>query len=128
MVLKWVAIAVLALSAARCGGNTSPPTITMPTPAPAPGAPQPTSVSIPSGASVLTVTAYVPNPITVSVGTVITWTNNDTVPHTVSSQNNLWDSGSINPGATYSRTFDTAGSFPYYCAYHPRMVGTIIVQ
>jgi plastocyanin len=58
----------------------------------------------------------------------VRWLNNDNVAHTVSSQNNVWDSGAVQPGGTYSRTFQTAGSFPYYCAYHPRMVGTIIVQ
>jgi plastocyanin len=83
---------------------------------------------MPMGASFLTTTAYVPNPIAVPVGTTIKWTNNDNVGHTVSSQNNLWDSGDIEPGATYSRTFQSTGTFPYYCAYHPGMVGTISVQ
>jgi hypothetical protein len=70
----------------------------------------------------------VPNPITVSLGTSIKWINNDNVAHTVSSQNNLWDSGNVEPGATFSRTFQSTGSFPYYCVYHPLMVGTITVQ
>jgi plastocyanin len=46
----------------------------------------------------------------------------------VTSQNSLWDSGNINPGASFSRTFQTAGSFPYYCTFHANMVGTVTVQ
>jgi plastocyanin len=86
------------------------------------------TVGIPIGASSLTTTAYVPDAITVSVGTTVKWINNDAVAHTASSQNNLWDSGDIQPGATSSHTFQSTGSFPYYCVYHPRMVGTITVQ
>ena len=111
-----------------CGGNASSPMPTVPTPAPTPSGPPVFSVAIPTGASFLTAMAYVPNPITVSVGTTIKWMNSDNVAHTVSSQNNLWDSGDIEPGATYTRTFQTAGSFPYYCVYHPLMVGTVNVQ
>jgi plastocyanin len=86
------------------------------------------TVGISTGASFLSTTAYVPNPIIVSVGTTLKWTNNDNVAHTVSSQNNVWDSGNIAAGATYSRTFQSAGSFPYYCVYHPQMVGIVTVQ
>jgi plastocyanin len=114
---------------AGCGGSASSPMPTVPTPAPAPGGPSAsTPVGIVMGASFLSTIAYVPNPITVSMGTAIKWTNNDLVAHTVSSQNNLWDSGDLEPGATYSRTFPSSGTFLYYCAYHPLMVGTITVQ
>ena len=57
------------------------------------------------GASVLTTTAYVPNPISVPVGTTVMWINGDNVPHTSTSQNNVWDSPSMDPGSSYSRTF-----------------------
>jgi plastocyanin len=118
-----------AAALAGCGGGTPTTTGTVPTPTmPSPGGTSLSIVTMPMGASFLTNTAYVPNPITVSVGTTIKWTNNDNVGHTVSSQNNLWDSGDIEPGATYSRTFQSTGTFPYYCAYHPGMVGTIAVQ
>jgi plastocyanin len=112
---------------AGCGGGTSSATPNVPTPT-TPSPSGPLMVTMPMGASFLTTTAYVPNPITVSMGSTIKWTNNDNVAHTVSSQNNLWDSGDIEPGATYSRTFQSTGSFPYYCVYHPGMVGTIAVQ
>ena len=64
----------------------------------------------------------------VKVGTTVKWTNNDNVSHDVTSQNNLFFSGNLDPGATYTHTFQSAGSFPYYCTIHPLMVGTITVQ
>jgi manganese oxidase len=64
----------------------------------------------------------------VAVGTTITWVNNDNVAHTTTSQNNVWASPDMEPGSSYSRTFQSTGSFPYYCIYHPGMVGTIVVQ
>jgi plastocyanin len=62
------------------------------------------------------------------VGTTVKWTNNDNVAHDVTSQNNLFFSGNMDPGATFSRTFQTTGSFPYYCTIHSRMTGTVTVQ
>jgi plastocyanin len=106
----------------------APTPVPTPTPAPTPSGPPVVTVGIPTGASFLTTTAYIPNAITVAVGTTVTWTNNDNVGHTVSSQNNLWDSGDMEPGVTFSRTFQSAGTFPYYCVYHPLMVGTITVH
>jgi plastocyanin len=76
----------------------------------------------------MSATAYAPNPITVSIGGSVTWTNNDSTTHTSTGNNATWDSGPIPPGANFSRTFATAGSFPYHCAIHPGMVGTVTVQ
>jgi plastocyanin len=96
------------------------------------------SVSIVSGASTLTTDAYSPNPIQVSVGTTVTWTNNDAQPHTVTSgsngqPDNKFNSSPnftplLNPGQTFSFTFTQAGNYPYFCALHPNMVGTVIVS
>ena len=87
-----------------------------------------TPVSIVSGATNLTTTAYSPNPITIAVGATITWTNRDTTTHTSTGLNGTWESGSIAPGASFSRTFPAAGTFPYRCTIHPGMVGTVTVQ
>jgi plastocyanin len=97
-----------------------------------------TSVSIVSGSSSLTDTAYQPNPIQVSVGTTVTWTNNDSQPHTVTSGSNVQPDGKFDsspnfnplmaPGQTFSHTFTEAGEYPYYCALHPNMVGTVSVS
>jgi len=95
------------------------------------------SVSIVSGASSLTDTAFQPNPVQVSVGDTVTWTNDDTQPHTVVSGSNGTPDGKfdsspnfnplIAPGQTFEHTFTEAGEYPYYCALHPNMVGTVSV-
>ena len=97
-----------------------------------------TGVSIVSGASSLTDTAYSPNPIQVSVGTTVTWTNNDSQPHTVTSgsngqPDNKFNSSPnftplLNPGQTFSFTFTEEGEYPYFCLLHPNMVGTVSVS
>lgn len=72
--------------------------------------------------------AFSPNLITTSVGQTITFTNNDSVPHTVTADDNTFDSGSIAPGTTFKKTFDTNGSFSYHCSFHPFMKGKVIVK
>jgi plastocyanin len=113
---------------AGCGGSGSSPMTIVPLPTPTPGGASPTPVAMPMGASFLTTTAYMPDSVTVSVGTTVKWTNNDNVAHNVTSQNNLFFSPTMDPGATYTYTFQSAGSFPYYCTIHPLMTGTITVQ
>ena len=72
--------------------------------------------------------AFVPQTITIPVGRVITWRNDDSVIHTTTSDTGAWDSGTRSPGQTYSRTFSTVGTFQYHCSIHPGMTGTIVVQ
>ncbi len=72
--------------------------------------------------------AFVPSTITITVNTTITWTNKDAVTHTVTSDNGLFDSGSINPNGTYSRQFTSAGTFNYHCTIHPNMLAKVIAQ
>jgi plastocyanin len=91
------------------------------------------SVSIVPGSSTLTDTAYQPNPVQVSVGTAVTWTNDDAQPHTATSGQNAtpdgrFDSGIMAPQGTFEHTFTEAGEFPYFCLLHPNMVGTVSVS
>ncbi len=72
--------------------------------------------------------AFSPATITVPAGSTITWTNNDAVAHTVTSDNSAFDSGTIPSSGTYSRTFPTTGTFPYHCTFHPYMTATVIVN
>ncbi|MCX6254504.1 MAG: cupredoxin family copper-binding protein [Bacteroidia bacterium] len=72
--------------------------------------------------------AYDPATITVAANTTITWTNKDAVVHTVTSSTGLFDSGSIGTNGTYSHTFTTAGTYPYYCVVHPSMTATVVVN
>lgn len=121
---------LLLVAVAACGGYSSPsaPSPTpAPAPAPAPGGPS-FSVAIPTGASLLTTTAFNPDVTNVTAGTTVTWTNNDSTAHTSTSNESGWNSGSVAPGGRFSFTFQQAGTFPYHCAIHPGMVGTVVVR
>ena len=78
--------------------------------------------------------AFTPGTITISVGTTITWTNKDNVIHTVTSgtpgnASGFFNSGNMSQGATFTYTFDTAGTYEYYCIPHSsNMTATVIVQ
>ncbi|MBO1415080.1 cupredoxin family copper-binding protein [Streptomyces sp. FH025] len=73
--------------------------------------------------------AFSPGTLTVSKGTTVTWTNNDTDTHTVtSSGGGPLNSSPLAKGASYSYTFTTAGTFAYICSIHPFMHGTVVVQ
>jgi plastocyanin len=87
-----------------------------------------TPVSIVSGSSTLTTTAYSPNPVSISVGGTVTWTNNDVTAHTATGDDGSFNSGTMAAGATFSRTFSAAGTFTYHCTIHPGMVGTVTVR
>ena len=71
---------------------------------------------------------FAPDPITVNVGDSITWTNDDPVGHTVTAKDDSFDTEMFFPDGTATITFDTAGTFPYFCVTHPEMVGTVIVE
>ena|SRR5687767_4281508 len=66
--------------------------------------------------------------LTVTAGTTITWKNNDNTTHTATANDNSFNSGDIASGYSYSKVFNTKGSFPYYCNYHSTMKGTIVVN
>jgi plastocyanin len=71
--------------------------------------------------------AFNPPSITIKVGTTVRWTNQDSATHSITSDTGVWDSGGIAQGASYTRVFDTVGTFAYHCGIHPSMKGTIIV-
>ncbi len=72
---------------------------------------------------------YEPAVLTVKVGTTVTWTNAGAVVHTVTAADRkAFDSKNIGPKASFSWTFQSAGTFAYFCTYHPWMKGTIIAQ
>ena len=73
--------------------------------------------------------AFTPAQITVPVGGTVTWTNDDTVPHTATAKDRaVLQSGTLEPGAQFSQTFTTPGTFDYFCEFHANMKGEIIVQ
>ncbi len=70
---------------------------------------------------------YQPANIQVRVGTTVTWTNQDSVPHSVTFKNGMKDSGLLSQGQSFSYTFNTPGTYQYYCTVHPYMVATVTV-
>jgi len=78
---------------------------------------------------------YNPSPLSVPVGTAVTWINNDNTGHTVTEGNpsgntppNGFDSGILAPGQTFTHTFDTPGRIQYYCTLHPTMMGEVLAK
>jgi plastocyanin len=93
---------------------------------------QPTAPN-PSNSTVVKIVAnagsnlFSPNPVEVKVGETVTWINNDSGRHTVTSKVGIFDSGMMGKGQLFSFTFDKAGEYPYFCGPHPIMVGTVVV-
>lgn len=72
---------------------------------------------------------FSPETIEVKTGQTVDWTNDDLTPHTVTSQGaGGLDSGSIDAGVSWRHVFTQAGSFQYYCTFHPDMKGTVVVK
>ena len=72
---------------------------------------------------------FSPNPIQITVGSTVTWMNNTGPMHTATSDTGAWTTGNIAPGGTSAAVaFPTAGTFPYHCAIHPSLTGTVIVS
>jgi len=77
---------------------------------------------------------FIPSTVVITVGGTVTWENTDTAAHTSSSgtpadgPSGVFDSSLIMAGGSYSHTFDTAGTFDYFCMVHPWMEGTVIVE
>lgn len=70
---------------------------------------------------------FTPPSLTVSVGTKVTWTNHDEVPHTISEINKAFRSPALDTDDSYSFTFANPGVYHYFCTLHSQMVGTITV-
>lgn len=90
----------------------------------------PAATSTPGGATIVDVSiqvyAFQPQNITVQAGTIVRWTNLDNDTHTVTSPGNF-NSGNLTQGQTWQYTFNTPGTFNYFCAVHPSMTGSVTV-
>jgi plastocyanin len=141
MAMAHIRIAVLALSLGLCGacGSDTAPSDTQNPPPPTATA---NDISMVVGASQLTTTAFSPNPKVVSLGgnpsVTVRWVNKDitggdyaegsATVHNITSDNGAFTaSGGLGGNGTYSVAL-TAGSYPYHCAIHPNMVGTVTVN
>ena len=72
--------------------------------------------------------AFTPSRIEIAPGTTVTWRNGDPVAHTVTASDGTFDSGAIDPGRTWSRTFVTPGEYDFFCTPHPFMKGVVVVR
>ncbi len=77
---------------------------------------------------ILTDYQFVPQVLTVTVGSEVTWTSNDVVFHTVTADDGSFGSGMLRPNATFKNTFEEPGEYSYSCSIHPSMRGTVIVK
>jgi plastocyanin len=69
-----------------------------------------------------------PQLVVVKAGDTVVWTNGDDIPHTVTSKTGVFKSKALDTGDKFSFTFTTPGTFPYFCALHPHMTGSIVVE
>ena len=124
-IVAVAAVIAFAIALAGCSGGASSST----PPASSTGG---SSGSAPAaGATAVTISnfAFSPAEITVKVGDTVTWTNQDSVGHTVTSDDGSFASQNpIAQGGTYSFKFAKAGTYTYHCAVHPSMTAKVTVQ
>ena len=91
------------------------------------------AASIPDNSKVVKIVAnagsnsFSPNPVEVKAGETVTWVNDDSGRHTVTSKDGVFESEVTGKGQSFSHTFDKAGEYQYFCEPHPAMVGTVVV-
>jgi plastocyanin len=72
--------------------------------------------------------SFGPAMVTVPVGTTVTWTNRDDIPHTVVSDEKVFKSKVLDTDEKFSFTFAKPGTYAYFCSVHPKMTGKVVVQ
>jgi plastocyanin len=72
--------------------------------------------------------SFGPAALTVPVGTTVTWTNQDDIPHTVVSTDGVFKSKALDTDDKFSFVFSKPGTYSYFCSIHPKMTGQVIVQ
>ena len=130
--LTLLLLAVLVLAA--CGSGDSSSSAATTAPATPTSTPSPTQSAGGGGGSTIAVSikdfAFNPDKIEIEAGTTVTWTNEDSAPHTVTATkgddldaalSGLFDSGDLQQGDTFSYTFDKAGDYYYECTIHASM-------
>lgn len=135
LVMIGTVLAALALSAACASSNNNGAAKNTANGGNSAGAPVSAAIS-PSAAGGATTAVNIqgiafPATISVKPGTTVTWTNRDSVSHTVTSdagQAQSFDSNTIAPNGTFSVTFAKAGTYAYHCNIHASMHGTVVVS
>ena len=121
MKTKITLMLVTVLLLAACAPKTSP--------TPAGTLPPIQFATAQSGEVKVSIASYAFDPalITITTGSTITWTNNDSVSHNVLADDGSWGSDSLAKGDSFSYTFTQAGTFSYHCGFHSSMKATITV-
>lgn len=120
MIERMSAVALAAALAVGCGGSDGPTT------PPPPPPPPPSAITVTTGSA--PPARFIPTLGTVAVGGEVTFTNGSPVEHDVTTGSNAWDATVLQPGESFSVTFDQAGEYPYLCTLHAGMTGRIVVQ
>jgi plastocyanin len=71
---------------------------------------------------------FVPAELSVAPGDTITFTNQDSAPHTATASDGAFDTGELAQGESATVTIEAAGNYDYVCAFHPRMIGVVTAQ
>ena len=110
----------------------APPTTTPPAgPPAAPAAPAPPAApgaAVTNESVTIANNLFSPTPLTVNVGSTVTWVNNDTVTHTATADDQSFASGLVKKATSWAHTFAAPGTFTYFCEIHPEMTGTVIAK
>lgn len=111
-------MASVLLAVASCGGSSSDTGASS----------QPVTISDKSATVNIQNLSFDPKTIAIQTGTTVTWSNSDTLTHTVTASNGAFDSGRLDPGKNFGYTFNSPGTFDYACTIHPTMKGQVIVS
>jgi plastocyanin len=120
-IFMFSVLVMIALLAAACGTASTPgasPTTTQAPSNPASGGTQEVKIAN---------FTFDPPSLTISVGTTVKWTNEDSAQHTATADDGSFDSGQLSKGQSFTFTFTKEGTFTYICADHANMKATIIV-
>lgn len=120
---KLSLILVSAVIATGCGSDADQPA--MPRTAPPAASPATTPSD---GAIEIKDFKFLPENVTVDVGTTVTWTNEDAAPHTATADDGSFDTGNLREGDAGKVTFRKAGSFAYFCEFHKFMRAEVTVR
>jgi plastocyanin len=113
-IVVLVALAVATVMVAGCTSSSNP-------------SPGPVTSSASQNTVAIKDYAFSPSTLTIQKGTNVTWRNDDSVQHQITSDSQAFSSPLFGTGGTYTYQFNTTGTFPYHCSIHPSMKGTVVV-